>query len=164
MPFNRIVRAAVVAAALLSASAVPAFAGQAETRLLHDFAGTYTGAGKLTGGQSGAVRCRLNIKPAGEGVNFSGRCTFGAVGTESFSGVIRYNDARGRYESIASNGQAVVGRRGGGGIVFNSTMQDRRGKATSTMTLARGAVSIAFNLVETKTGEASKGTINFSRS
>jgi hypothetical protein len=153
---------ALLVAALLVPVAMPAFAGPNETAFLERLVGTWRGKGEITGPDAGKVACRLTFKAAGERLNFNGRCT-GGGGGQSFSGVIRYNDAKGRYEST-SRGTTVAGKKSGSSLVFASTQKESRGTVTSTMTLSPSALKVQFKAVDARSGEASNGTIPFSKS
>lgn len=160
---TRILRAAVVAALLVPVAA-PAFAGPAENKYLESLVGTWNGKGKITGGQTGSVACRLTVKPSGEKLNFNGRCTYSGMSTpQSFSGSIRYNDATGDYEST-SMGKSVAGKKSGSTLSFTTAVKDMRGNMSSTMSLSPSKASVAFQMVDSQTKKPSKGTVSFSKS
>jgi hypothetical protein len=160
---TRILRAAVVATLLVPVAA-PAFAGPAETKYLETLAGTWTGKGKITGAENGSVACRLTVKPSGEKLNFNGRCTYSGMSTpQSFSGSIRYNDAKGVYESTSS-GKSVAGKKSGSTLSFTTSVKDMRGNMSSTLTFSPSKASVAFQMVDSKSKKPSKGTVSFSKS
>ena len=159
---TRLVRAAALALLLVPVAA-PAFAGPSEAAFLERLAGTWRGKGTITGPESGAVTCRLTLRASGERLNFNGRCAFSGGGAaQSFSGSIRYNEAKGLYES-SSSGQTVAGKKSGSTLTFSSTQKDLRGTVTSTMTLSPAALKVQFKMVNARTGEASQGSIPFSK-
>lgn len=160
---TRIIRAAVVAA-LLVPIAAPAFAGPAEDKYLASLAGTWTGKGTITGAQAGSVACRLTIKASTGKVNFNGRCTYSGSSTpQSFSGSIKYNDAKGVYEST-SMGKAVAGKKSGSTLSFTTSVKDMRGNMSSTLSLSPNKASVAFQMVDSQTKKPSKGAVSFSKS
>lgn len=160
-PISRPLRALLVAALLVPVAA-PAFAGPNETAFLERLVGTWKGKGEITGPDGGKVACRLTLKSAGERLNFNGRCT-GGGGAQSFSGVIRYNDARGRYEST-SRGSTAIGKKNGSSLVFASTQKNPRGTVTATMTLSPSALKVQFEMLDARSGDQSTGSIPFSKS
>ena len=119
MTLTRLLRAAVVALALVPATIpAPVLAGAAETRYLEGLVGTWRGEGVIKGENGGNVSCRLTLRGSGERLSFNGRCSLsGGGGAQSFSGTIRYNDARGRWES-SSSGETVVGKKSGSTLTF----------------------------------------------
>lgn len=160
---SRPLRAALLSLLLLPVAA-PAFAGPNETAFLEQLVGTWKGKGKITGAEAGTVACRLTFKSAGEKLNYTGRCAYsGGGGARSFSGVIRFNEAKSRYES-SSSGSTVTGKKSGSSLVFSTTQKDRRGNVTSTMTLSPNALKVQFKMVDASTGEASSGSVPFNRS
>lgn len=154
---------AFLAAALLSVPAIPAFAAPADVELLQSYAGSWRGAGELTGPDSGAVRCRLTFRPSGQKLSFTGRCTVAGSGTRGFTGTIAFNDATGRYEASSSDG-TVVGRKSGNTITFNMSDSTVQGEVTSTMSLRGDQIRVDFELKDADTGEVSGSRVTFTRS
>ena len=154
---------AFLAAALVSVPAVPAFAAPADVQLLQSYAGSWRGAGELTGPDSGSVRCRLTFRAQGEKLSFTGRCTVAGSGTRGFTGSISFNDATGRYEASSSDG-TVVGRKSGNTISFNMSSSTVQGDVTSTMTLNGNQIRVDFELKDEDTGEVSGSRVTFTRS
>jgi hypothetical protein len=152
---------AALAAGLISATAVPALAGDQEVAFLQSLAGQYSGAGEITGEDGGPVKCRMTFKPSGAKLNYTGRCSVGG-GSQSFSGSIRYDDSEGRWES-SSKGQTIPGQKNEEMLVFASRQRTSRGTVTSVMRLSPSAVSVSFEM-EAKNGDLSAGTIPFARS
>ena len=68
---------AALAAALFSATAMPAVAGDQEVAFLQSLAGQYSGAGEITGEDGGPVKCRMTFKPSGAKLDYTGRCSGG---------------------------------------------------------------------------------------
>jgi hypothetical protein len=158
--FLRIAALAVV----LAPVAAPALAGPTETAFLEQLAGTWRGKGKVTGAEAGNLTCRLTLKPSRERLNFNGRCAYsGGSGAQSFSGSIRYNEAKGVFES-SSNGRTVAGKKSGSNLVFTTTHKDMRGTMTSTLTLSPSTLKMQFEVIEARSGGTSQGSIPFSRS
>lgn len=154
-------RVAVVAAVLFMSPT--AMAGDAEVAFLHSLAGDYAGAGRVTGPEGGDVTCRVVMKPSGARLNFSGRCT--APGNErgqSFSGTIKYNDQRRRYES-SSGARVIGGDKSGSTLTFVTEMQTMQGDVSSTMSVAPGSMNMKFRLVD-KDGATHQGSIPFRKS
>jgi hypothetical protein len=157
---RRLLRA--LATVLLISASAPAFGGDAEVAYLHSLAGDWVGNGKFTGEMGGAVSCRLVFKPAGSRLNFTGRCNLSGGGdSQSFSGSIKYNDDRKRYESYSS-GVVVGGTKNGQTLTFVTEQSTMQGDVSSTMTVSPRAVKVQFKLVGGR-GDA-QGTINYSKS
>ncbi len=151
---------AAAAATLVALSVAPAFAGPAENAFLTRLAGSWSGGGKVTGAQAGAVACKLQLKPSGALLNFTGRCNAADLGSQSFSGSLTYNDAAKRYEARSSGGTAIGVKRGSA-VMFTSKMNTIAGTGTTVMSLGASRISIDFNLA----GQdgASKAHIVFSK-
>jgi hypothetical protein len=160
---NRLLRAAAVALVLIPTTLpAPVFAGAAEARYLEGLVGTWRGAGRITGEDGGDVACRLTLRGSGERLSFNGRCSLsGGGGAQSFSGTIRYNDSRKRWES-SSSGETVVGKKSGSTLTFVTSGSDARGKGTSTMTITPSSIKVQFKL-ESRRGKMS-GSIPFTKS
>ena len=163
MTLTRLLRAAAVALVLVPATVpAPAFAGPAEARYLESLVGTWRGEGTIRGEESGNVSCRLTLRGSGERLSFNGRCSFSGGGAaQSFSGTIRYNSERGRWES-SSQGDTVVGKKSGSTLTFVTSGSDMRGKGTSTMTITPSSIKVQFKL-ESRRGSTS-GSIPFKKS
>lgn len=153
--------AAAAAAVLLMSPA--AVAGDAEVAYLHSLAGDWVGSATVTGPDGGNVACRVVIKPSGTRLNFSGRCAApGNAQAQSFSGTIRYNDQRRRYES-SSSGKTVPGQVQGSTLLFVTEMTTLQGDISSTMTVSPKSLKMQFRVTDTK-GRTHEGSIPFSRS
>jgi len=157
-----------LAALIATPTALPAFAGPAESALLASFEGEWRGTGKVAGPDPGTVVCRITFKSASSGkLTYSGRCSYGGAGSASFRGTMLYNDAKKRYESSTSamgmGSSTVIGKKQGGGVVFASGgMTTRYGTASSVMTLARNVLKLSFKLVA-KDGDTTTSSINFKK-
>ena len=152
------IRAAAVAGALIVSPA--AIAGDAEVSYLHSLAGDYTGAGRVSGPEGGDVSCRVVLKPSGNRLNFSGRCTApGNARGQSFSGAIRYSDDRRRFES-SSGARIVPGQKSGSTLTFVTQMDTIEGAVSSTMAVAPGSMKMQFRVVD-KDGATHQGSIPF---
>ncbi len=158
---SSLLRAAAAAAALLVSSA--AFAGDAEIAYLHSLAGDWVGSGNVSGPEGGNVACRVVMKPSGSRLNFSGRCTApGNAQGQSFSGTIRYNDQRRRFES-SSSGKTVPGQQQGATLLFVTEMTTLQGDISSTMSVSPKSLKMQFRVTDTK-GRTHQGSIPFRRS
>ena len=146
----RSVIAAGLTAAVLALTAAPALAGPAETAFLQKLTANWTGRGKLTGAQSGAVACRLVISGGGQSVKYQGRCTIPDMATQAFNGAISYNDKAKRYEAT-SKGQVSVGAKSGSGVTFVLNLKDPM-IGTGTSTLKIGASQIVTDTTINRTG------------
>jgi hypothetical protein len=152
---------AAAALALVALSAAPAFAGPAENAFLSKLAGNWSGSGKLTGTQAGAVSCKLELKPNGARLNFTGRCDAQDLGAQSFSGSMTYNDAARRYEARSSSGTAI-GVKKGNSVMFTTRMNTIAGTGSTVMSLTASRITIDFNLTDPQRGK-SKAHIVFSK-
>jgi hypothetical protein len=141
----------------------PAYAGPTETAFLAKIAGTWTGKGKLTGGETGPIACKLVFKASGAKLSYNGRCNVQDVGAQAFSGAISYNDKTKRYEA-RSGATTVPGTKSGSSLVFTTKAKTIVGNATSTMTVSSGRIVVDFSVVATRTGEKSASRITFSKS
>lgn len=151
-------------ASLMIPLAMPVQAGPNELAFLQSLAGTWNGKGQVTGSEKGTVMCRLTLRPSGERLNFNGRCAYSGSGTpQSFSGRISFNDRKGVFES-SSSGRTVAGKKSGSTLTFTTNMSDMRGRGVSTMSLSPRGIKVQFELVNSRTGEGSKGSIPFSKS
>jgi hypothetical protein len=152
---------AALATAVLALGISPAFAGDAEVKYLHSLVGDWAGSGTVKGEEGGDVACRIVFKPAGAKVNFTGRCKMGGrSGAQSFSGSIRYNDAKGVFES-SSQGRTVVGTKKGSTVTFVVNTRMMGGEVSSTMTFSPKALKVQFSM--TNRNGTSSGSIPFSR-
>jgi len=149
------------AAALVALGAAPAFAGAAENAFLSKLAGNWSGSGRITGAQAGTVSCKLEMKPSGAHLNFTGRCNAEDIGGQSFSGSLAYNDAARRYEARSSGGTAI-GVKKGGGVSFTTRMRTIAGSGTTVMNLTTSRIAIDFNLTDPD-GGTSKSHIVFTK-
>ena len=148
---------------LILAPMAPAVAAPADVELLQSYAGSWRGAGELTGPDSGSVRCRLTFRPQGEKLSFSGRCTVAGSGTRAFTGVLSFNEASGRYEASSMDG-TVVGSKSGRNITFNMSDTTAQGDITSSMQFRGDQIRIDFELKDSDTGEVSGSRVTFTRS
>jgi hypothetical protein len=140
----RFARAALAALAFML-FATPGYAGPAETAFLEQYVGTWTAAGQMSGAETGKISCKITFKAGKAKVNFSGRCSFTGMGSQSFTGTLTYNDAKKRYES-KSPGKVAVGVRSGDTLVFTSTAKNPQGASTSAMHLGPSALGLDTTL------------------
>jgi len=153
---------AASSAALLATSVAPAFAGPAEAAFLTRLAGSWTGKGRVTGGETGPVSCKLVFKASGPRINYTGRCSMQDMGAQGFSGSIGYDDATHRY-LVRSAAGTIVGVRRGNSLVFTTKTQTIAGSTYSTMTVSPSSISIDFTIVQTSSGDKTRSHISFSR-
>jgi hypothetical protein len=161
------IRTTTLAAALMSlALGVPAHAAasDAEVALLMTFAGSWQGSGKLSGSEEGDLSCRMTMKPSGEKLRYNGRCTLDGQGSRSFQGTIQFNPDTKSYEARSGGSDTVVGKKGGGGILFSFSDSDARGSMSSTMQLAGSTIRFAFEARDAKTSEVTSASIPFKKS
>jgi hypothetical protein len=151
---------AAATAALLALSAAPAFAGAAENAFLSKLAGNWSGSGRITGSQPSAVSCKLQLKPSGARLNFTGRCDALDLGAQSFSGSLTYNDAAKRYEARSSSGGTAIGVKKGNAVSFTTKMRTIAGSGTTVMNLTTSRIGIDFSLTSPD-GGTSKSHITF---
>ena len=156
-------KAALTAAltAMIALGAAPAFAGPAETAFLQKLNSTWSGKGKLSGAESGAIACKIVFTAGGKSTKYQGRCNIPDMAQQAFSGSISYNDKAKRYEA-RSVGGTVPGVRKGDKLVFRSSSKSVAGTATSTMTISPGSLVVDFALVD-KEGGKTTSRITFSR-
>lgn len=161
MPALKSAIGATFAALLIATAPLPAFAGAAQDAVLAKYVGTWSGTGALTGAESGNITCKLTFKQSSTKLTYSGRCSYsGGPGSSTFNGNISYNDGTGKYVA-KSGGKSFNGSISGGAIVFNMSQSDMRGTFASTLTLG---TNIKFAVkVTTKDGDASAGSVSFSK-
>ncbi len=148
-------------AALLIATAAPAFAGPAETAFLQKLSNTWSGKGKLQGAESGPIACKIVFTAGGKSTKYQGRCNIPDMAQQAFSGSLSYNDKAKRYEA-RSIGGTVPGVRKGDKLVFRSSNRSMGGTSTSTMTISPSSLVVDFALVDKKGGKTTS-RITFSR-
>ena len=78
--------AALAAAALFTA--VPAYAGPAETAYLQKLTNSWSGKGTLRGADTGTITCRVDLKAGSQNVKYQGRCTIPDMAGQAFNGSI----------------------------------------------------------------------------
>jgi hypothetical protein len=149
-------------ALLLAALAAPVAAAEADLAFLEKLAGTWHGAGSLSGDEGGKVDCRLSLRPSGDHLVYNGRCSLVGEGAQSFQGTISYNDRARRYEARSSQGTAV-GTRDGGAVTFAFEGKNIRGSVNSTMRLTANAIRVDFRFVDSKTKGVSQARIPFKK-
>ena len=162
MQMLRTIMISAATAAILALTAAPALAGPAETAFLQKLTANWTGKGKLTGAQTGAVSCRLVLTGGNPSVKYQGRCTIPDMAARAFSGSITYNDKLGRYESRTLGG-TVAGIKRGNSLVFTDKNTTMEGTAYSQMTISPSSLVMSFTLID-KHGDKTTSTITFSKS
>jgi|GEM_PF-3351793 len=149
------------AIAMISVTAAPAFAGPAETAYLQKLNASWTGRGKVVGGQGGSIACRIVFSSSGQSAKYQGRCNIPDMATQAFNGAISYNDAKGRYES-RSLGGTVPGVKRGNSLVFTTKDTSMGGTAYSTMTISPASLVVDFSLIDRDGGKTSS-RVTFSK-
>ncbi|MEO6013853.1 MAG: hypothetical protein ABIQ30_09760 [Devosia sp.] len=156
----RTVVISAIAATMIAFTAVPVLAGPAETAFLQKLTNTWSGKGKLSGAETGAIACKLVIKGAAK-ATYQGRCNIPDMAQQAFSGSISYNDKLKRYESRSANG-TVAGVRRGDKLVFTTTSKNMGGTSYSTMTIAASSLTVDFAIVD-KNGAKTTSRISFTK-
>lgn len=149
-------------AVTLALCASPAFAAAADQAFLAKLAGTWTGAGTITGDETGSVDCKLTLTGSDK-VNFRGVCDAGKFGPQDYSGVLAYDTGLNKYLA-RSNGETVVGVKSGSSVVFTSKMKTMAGTGNSVMKLTATTIVIDVDLVRSDTGEKLKSHLTFKKS
>jgi hypothetical protein len=173
MQFGSLARAAALVGLLFSAGSVvtPAFAAKAEVELLKSYLGNWKGRGTLSGANTETVVCKLAITPGNaDKINYSGRCTL-AGSNLAINGTLAYIDEKGRYEAAMTSNATfsgiAVGRKQGGGVVFNlkerDTTEGQDMTITADIVLNNGAINVAFNVVDNASGETIRAKVPFSK-
>lgn len=169
-PFGPLARAVALVGVLAGVMGLPAFAGEAEVKLLDQYLGEWRGTGQMTGARTETVVCRLTMSDANKTkVNYVGRCSF-AGAQLGVRGTVGYIDANHRYEAVmsATPGEykgLAIGKRSGDGIVFD--LKDRNvdnGSAydiVSSMVLKGGKINVAFKVTFADSGESISAQIPF---
>jgi hypothetical protein len=151
----------VLVATMIALTAAPALAGPAETAYLQKLTNTWSGKGKLTGAETGAIACKIVIKGGDKRASYQGRCVIPDMAQQAFSGSIVYNDKLQRYESRSAGG-TVVGFKRGTSLVFTTRNTSLAGTTYSTMTISPTKLVVDFALVD-KSGEKTTARISFTR-
>jgi hypothetical protein len=138
------IRPALLAFALALAP-LPALAGAAEDAYLAKLVGLWTGAGKLTGGETAAINCRLTVRQVSAGVNFAAKCDVEDLPAQNFSGVISYNDGTKKYEAKSPGGDITIGTRSGSTLTFTGKVKGIA-EGTSTMKLSPSRIIVATDV------------------
>jgi hypothetical protein len=150
----------VLAALLVLAPALPAFAGPSEASFLSRIAGLWSGSGRMTGAEAGPISCKMSFRPSGDRLNYTGRCNVQDMGGQGFNGSINYNDQTRRYE-VRSAAGVVVGVRRGNSLVFTTKSQTMSGTAYSTMTVSPSSISVNFSFI--RQGQKTVSHVSFSK-
>jgi len=155
------IRPALLAFAIALAP-LPALAGAAEDAYLAKLVGVWTGSGKLTGGETAAIDCRLTVRQVAAGVNFAAKCDVTDLPDQNFSGVISYNDAKKQYEAKSPGGDITVGTKNGGTLTFSGKV---KGIAEGTSTMKLSTSKIVVETVVRRPGgtEDIKSTLELKR-
>jgi hypothetical protein len=170
---RRIPAALALAAILATSLNAPAKAGPEEIALLSSYLGSWSGAGRLVGGEKPEdFRCRLIIaQGAPNKINYSGRCALINMNL-SVAGTIAFSDQNQRYEAIMSSnagftGQAV-GKKSGNQISFDlaERQKDRGGndvRIGSRIRLANDAIALDFQVEFNDSGKILTASVPFQR-
>lgn len=166
-------RAIALAGLLVSAgvATTPALAATAEIEMLKSYLGNWKGKGTLSGANTETVVCKLALTSGNEDkINYSGRCTLAGTNL-AVNGTLAYVTAKKRYEAAMTSNATftgiAVGKKQGNGVVFNLRERDTtKGQdmtISADITLNGGAISVAFNVVDNKTGDTIKAKVPFSK-
>ncbi len=163
----------ILAPVLSSFSIAPSFAAQNDIDLLKSYIGTWKGRGEIIwhGGDTEAVKCKVNITKADYGkVNYNGRCAF-AGGNFSIAGTMAYIDEKQRYEAVMSTSTSfagvAIGIREGDNIIYE--LSDKNAETgdsfeiDSQINLNDGELFIGFTAKNITTGNVVKAEIPFSQ-
>lgn len=161
--------AGLFSVALFSA---PAMAAKADIELLQSYIGNWKGRGQLIGAETETVVCRLNLTAGNQDkINYAGRCSMAGTNL-AVNGTLAYNDSANRFEAAMTsnatfNGLAV-GKKSGGGVVFNlkERGEDEEGNdmtITAQIALNRGKINVEFNIVFNATGDMLRASVPFSK-
>jgi hypothetical protein len=161
MNIARLLSPILVAASLL-APMPAAFAAPADVALLQKYAGEWRGQSTLKGAESGNVSCRLELTPNGDKIIFNGRCSIDGGVASGFRGTLAYNEEAKRFEARSSDG-GVVGRKSGGGVIFDMSGTNERGTVASTMALVGDRIKFDIKLTDATTNGVTTSSITFAR-
>jgi len=149
-------------AVLVAMGATPALAGTAETAFLTKLAGNWTGAGTISGSESGKLTCKMSFTATAKGTSFKGKCDTDSFGPQSFSGTIAYNDAKKQYEAT-SKGETSIGVKSGKSVVFTSKLKSIAGAGTSVMKLSATRVVIDVSLKRAQSDKEIKSHVEMAK-
>lgn len=150
-----------LALAGLVLGAAPAMAAPADVELLKSYIGDWRGRGLLHGAETETVVCRLALTQGNQDkVNYNGRCTLAGTNV-SIGGTLAYVEEKKRYEAVMSTNitfsGVAVGKRQGGGLVFNLRERNRQeGKdytISADITLKKSDIQVTFTVIEDATGD-----------
>jgi hypothetical protein len=148
-------------------------AGDAETRQLRSYIGSWAGESVLLGGDAPeAFVCRLKVTQGRlVKINYAGRCTLVNMNL-SVTGTIFFNDKANRYEAtMRSNvgfSASAVGRQTGQSVVFvlKESQADRGGgmmNVDSVLELTGTRIAVDFNVEFNRSGQVLTAKVPFQR-
>ena len=163
--------AALLIAALLGLTALPARAAAPELELLLSYLGSWQGEGALVGGdRPEPFRCRLNVSQGNQSkINYAGRCSLVSMNL-SVSGTIAFDGASRRYMAVMSSNAGftglAVGQRQGNGISFDLSEKqvDRGGndvRIGSRITLVPNSIIVDFEVEFNNSGQVLTARVPF---
>jgi hypothetical protein len=136
---------ALSAALILSLAPLSALAGANEDAFLARLVGKWSGAGQLTGAETGELSCTGSVREVSTGINFRVKCDVPEFGAQNFSGVVSYNDEEGQYEAKSQSGEVTVGTKSGNAVVFTAKMKGIA-VGTSVMKLTTSKITVDTNV------------------
>lgn len=149
-------------ATILALAPLPALAGAAEDAYLARLVGIWTGAGKLTGGETAAIDCRLVVRTVTAGLSFAAKCDVEDLPAQNFSGTISYNDANKQYEAKSPGGDITVGSRSGTTLTFSGKVKGMA-EGVSTMKLSPSRIVVETNVRRPGGTQDIKSTLELKR-
>ena len=138
-----------------SLAPLPALAGASEDAFLARLVGKWSGAGTITGAETGKLTCTSTFRDVSAGVNFRVKCDVPEFGAQVFSGTVSYNDDEKRYEAKSPAGEVTIGTKKGNAVIFNAKMKGIA-VGTSVMKLTTTRITVDTNV---KRPGASSGDI-----
>lgn len=147
---------ALSAVLILSLAPLSALAGSNEDAFLLRLVGKWSGAGKLTGAETGELACTGSVRELSVGINFRVKCDVPEFGAQNFSGVVSYNDEKGQYEAKSQGGEITVGTKSGNAVVFTAKM---KGIAIGTSVMKLTSTKITVDTTVKRPGNADNGEI-----
>jgi hypothetical protein len=151
-----------LAAAAIVLTPLSAFAGASEDTFLARLVGVWNGKGTFSGSQEGQVTCRSTVRQRSDGVNFSVKCDVPEFGTQSFSGVVSYNDTEKRYEASAQGGDITIGTKSGNAVIFNAKLKGMA-VGTSVMKMTSSRIVVDTNVKRPGSGDQIKSHIELTK-
>jgi hypothetical protein len=154
--------ASTLLAAALVLTPLPALAGASEDAFLARLVGVWNGKGTFSGSEEGEVTCRSTVRQRSEGINFSSKCDVPEFGAQSFSAVVSYNDAEGRYEAKSQGGEITIGTKSGNAVIFNAKLKGMA-VGTSVMKMTSSRIVVDTNVKRPGSSDQIKSHIELTK-